>query len=572
MNDKQLEERLDLLKSTYDRVPTSSVADEVIQQLDKETLTPPTEEKTKSSYRQKAVVWAVSLASVFVIGILGSSFLMEDKISQQEEQMADETKAFIDHLKEQYPKEREKRRQMLNLSEQDFAEIGFISSADTLFNFYVNRTDDYINFADQDERYNRLIDELMLPSEMIQELHSKSNGPIDKLSTVEFLNTYYNKIASLKDYANKQLTGYKDELSAYNKGIFFNLENIHENEGNLSDGFQQLQKSAYKQGLTLELIENGLDIHYVFDWERYKEKALLDKLDPISIGYLQMMAQEPFTYAGEFLYPLEEITVTLRNMETYLLDEMVRTNGSNATMETYYTSVLYNVIKGTKENKIFDESGRVKADFQKNWAVMTASVEHANSPVAYLLPPIMNEFEKSGWQSSSTWHDLSYGDVEDALHLAKNGDLEQFMPDTISKSEDEVPVDGDFLQRVHGLFKMFAGTHDQTVLKGASPEEIVGLYYYCAQLNDFKTQYALYIKDDNYMQISEAEYLSGEHQVITRVSDEITSMRFSPHTDGNGVVTLTLHSDGTLSKYATELSFQLIQTENGWRPPFMPIQ
>ena len=36
-------------------------------------------------------------------------------------------------------------------------------------------------------------------------------------------------------------------------------------------------------------------------------------------------------------------------------------------------------------------------------------------------------------------------------------------------------VDDKFVQRVHALYKLFAGTHDQTVLKEATPEEIVGL-------------------------------------------------------------------------------------------------
>ena len=53
--------------------------------------------------------------------------------------------------------------------------------------------------------------------------------------------------------------------------------------------------------------------------------------------------------------------------------------------------------------------------------------------------------------------------------------------------------------------------------KGPLPVEIVGLYYYSAQLKDFETQYELFIKDDRHLQIPKDEYMNAEHQHIDNI-------------------------------------------------------
>ena len=141
-----------------------------------------------------------------------------------------------------------------------------------------------------------------------------------------------------------------------------------------------------------------------------------------------MMAQEPFTYAWELLYPLNETAHTLLSMEEYMLDEYVNAEyaGYSTTMDTYYTSVFYFLVKGTKEDPVLDENGVVREEYREIWNMMKN--EEKISPSPYLLTPIVTEFEKSGWKESEEWDDLSYGDIEDALHLSKTGDLAQFMP------------------------------------------------------------------------------------------------------------------------------------------------
>ncbi|MCZ8535189.1 hypothetical protein [Psychrobacillus psychrodurans] len=569
MDDKQLEERLNLLKSSYDRLPSSVDTEEIIRKIENEHNIAPAEKKSKGSKWQRITVWTVSIASVFIIGILGSSYILEDeKKIQQGEQMSDATKEFIEQLKKDYPIEREKKRELLNLSEEEFSQIPFIEFADSSFEHYTaEREDSFLNNhsdSNLDTYYENTMSGLILPSEMVKELNE--GDKLDKAETVSFLRKYNAKLNDFKLYTNDKLDKYKKELEPYKVNGLYNINKILENEQYLPDGFRTMRDNAEMQGLQLVLIGDGIDIRFSFSLEPNYSSVFSIVLDPISTGYLQMMAQEPFTYAWELLYPMNETAQTLLDMEDYMLDEYVNEEEYGGDiMDTYYISVFYFLVKGTEENPVFDENGMVKEEYREIWNMMRN--EDKISPSPYLLTPIVADFEKSGWKKSEEWDDLTYGDIENALHLAKTGDLEQFMPQGL-----EVQVDDEFVQRVHALYKSFAGTHNQTALKEATPEEIVGLYYYSIQLKDYETQYELYIKDDTQIQIPKDEYLNGKHQVIDDIKLEFRGLEFTQNAPGYGVVILTKQSDRRSSDENEVIGFQLIQTEYGWRPPFMPIQ
>ena len=568
MDDKQLEERFDLLKTSYERVPSNFDADEVLNKIKEETIPTAKEERHKDSKWQKVTVWAVSLASIFIIGVLGSTFLKENTILE-EGQLSETSKKFIDKLKKEYPLEREKRREMLNLPEEEFSQIEFISLADSNFQYYTDQRYtsliDGTIYTDLEKRYDEIMDQLKLPSEMVKDIHSKTK--LNKEETTDFLDKYYYKVYSFTEYANEKLEEYKNELSAFNVDNLYSINKILENERFLSKEFQNLRKNAQKQSLQLEVIEGGIDIRFHFNY-LLTSTLYSGKLDPIADRYLLMMNFEPFTYAWELIYPMDTTSLVLSFMEQALV-----TGGVGIPkMETYYTSVFYLLVKGTIENPVFDENGVVKEEYKEIWRNMAN--EETNSPSPYLLIPIVKEFEQTGWKKSEAWNDFSYGGIEDALHLAKNGDLEQFMPErlAVKNSVNETLVDDDFLQRVHGLYKSFAGTHNQTVLKDAKPEEIVGLYYYCSQLEDEESKYELYIKDDQYYQIPKEEYMNAPHEKLLDLSKEFSSLRFEQRSNQEGYVILSLHPERTINLEDTEIGVGVIQTENGWRAAFMPTQ
>ena len=144
----------------------------------------------KGTFKQNVTVWAVSIASIFIIGILSATFLLSDKSEQAAE--GEITEQFLLQLEESYKVEREKRREMLKMDEERFAEINFIRSADRAASLLVS--DDNVNILSSystrkeilQEQFERLTFELMLPSEMHYSLlNYQLTG--DEQGSIEFL-------------------------------------------------------------------------------------------------------------------------------------------------------------------------------------------------------------------------------------------------------------------------------------------------------------------------------------------------------------------------------------------------
>ncbi|MGB3100417.1 MAG: hypothetical protein WBB56_00815, partial [Psychrobacillus psychrotolerans] len=128
MDDKQLEERLSLLKSSYDRLPSSIDPGKILTKIENENNVPPIEKKIRGSKRQRITVWAVSVASVLVIGLLGTTYLTDsDNTTISDGNYSDED---LEKFKSRYKEERLKRQKILQMNDAEFTALDFVQYAD----------------------------------------------------------------------------------------------------------------------------------------------------------------------------------------------------------------------------------------------------------------------------------------------------------------------------------------------------------------------------------------------------------------------------------------------------------
>lgn len=127
----------------------------------------------------------------FIIGILGTTFLNDsnDVTTSDQENREDDIK----NLEKQYKEERLKRQQMLQMDEVEFASIEFVQYADNIFSAQISPStlegkNDDVSIKDG---YERAIDGLMLPSEMVGEF--KSKGKLDAIESIGFINDFVAK-------------------------------------------------------------------------------------------------------------------------------------------------------------------------------------------------------------------------------------------------------------------------------------------------------------------------------------------------------------------------------------------
>ncbi|HEX5564538.1 MAG TPA: hypothetical protein VFX34_06235, partial [Sporosarcina sp.] len=192
MANDNFEKRMEFLKKSYERVPASFDPDEVFRKIDQEEVPQPEKQKpSKGGIKQTFTIWAMGIASLFILGLIGTGYVFEQKQNVKEDTVdSAELDAYIEDLKAKYEVEKEKRREMLKLDKEHF-ELYAGSSSISLLSM-----DSFIKTAKQNgnakeivlNQYNRAVDQLKLPSEMIQEL-KRSPLTDDEAGSIGFIGT-----------------------------------------------------------------------------------------------------------------------------------------------------------------------------------------------------------------------------------------------------------------------------------------------------------------------------------------------------------------------------------------------
>lgn len=726
MDDRQFENRMQLLKKSYERVPSDFNLEDVLQKLDDNPIRKSHMDPTKSKkdrYIQKASVWLVSLASVFILGIITATFLMNED-DQTSGEISDE---YIEQLKEEYSAEREKRREMLKMEEERFSDLGFVRWADQMIARITSEREieSYLKQGNPEQLkldYEETIKSLMLPSEMVEEIKKAPNSD-NETASIEFLTEYRSKIQSMQSVYNEILADYPEALEQNKADGQYNETLIMIASKGEPEEFRNMVETMTSQNLRVKVNEvNGL-----VSVELYKEDVnLFDALHTNTQQYYSMMFEEPYLIGGILRYPLEVSVQRVKDMQKTLLN-VEQDNNLYPVLENYFSDLFYELLKGSDQTRVFDENGVVKKEYQEAWYNLSSS--SIMDPTHYLMKPIIQEMEESGWTKSESYDQLKIDTIKNALVLMNESDLLvtdteftdrtenltdpafwsdietiynefkqsdynletikglhpiealglleygnkvedpyiifylmdrtemgpyandyiddftenwtkrlpllseveelQFNSDTLNgdahrihsgivnglkngetilsfsmlyteeeiwnlhlnywfedpsvHNEEETPINDDYMQRVHALYKNFAATKDEQLLRKAKPSEIVGLYFYTGELNDYETQYALLYQDDERLPAQE-QYLKDVEKFGAepiKFRDLFNSISFKTDEADDRYANVYPNFGGYATLYVDQIrfpdeekvkGFRLMNTNAGWRVSFMPMQ
>ena len=102
--------------------------EEVLRKIDEESNKPvnrKASDKKKDIVQAVLTVWAVSIASILIIGFLSATFILPDKEEQGSGVDKEITEQFLLQLEESYKEERDKRQEMLKMDNK-FIGLSFI--------------------------------------------------------------------------------------------------------------------------------------------------------------------------------------------------------------------------------------------------------------------------------------------------------------------------------------------------------------------------------------------------------------------------------------------------------------
>lgn len=513
MSNDHFEKRMEFLKKSYERIPSTFDPEEVFKKIDAEHPPAPVEQKPvkKGGFRQRITVLAVSVASVFIIGFIANDVLDGNNQNPNEENLeSGEIDAFIEELKQQFEVEKEKRREMLQLDEEHF-EMYSVSSGIAMLD-----RKDFVETLKQDgnakqrflEVYNRAVEELKTPAEMIQDV---KRNPLreDEEASIAFLNSYREKVKRLQTIYDQIIEENKTAIDAYEVDPSADKADVMMTSKNsFPEPLQNIINTMKEQSIRLTTEKYTGNIKSSFYLSRSVDE-LPSNLHHFTNAYMNMLADEPYLYAGVLNDTVPKTVGTLQTMEETLM-HVQEDPSLYPVMKSYFITLFNHIVKGNEKTKLFDADGRLLPEYQEAWTNLSYSGNA--TPLTYIMRPIVKEMKASDWQQSEHWDSLNYNDLEEALVLYREGVLEEYMYGEMPVFEEKTVVlpNEAFDQEVKELYSAFKKSYDKSVLKGISPVHIVGIFNYANEVEDPKTMYRLF--NENYGDMSETGF--SEEQYI----------------------------------------------------------
>jgi hypothetical protein len=119
-------------------------------------------------------------------------------------------------------------------------------------------------------------------------------------------------------------------------------------------------------------------------------------------------------------------------------------------------------------------------------------------------------------------------------------------------------------------YEQFKVTKDKQALSGLSPSEVFQLYFYAEELQDYETQYSLYIDDEEYLKVFEtyADDLTAKQQnPSTGLLEQVKAGTLFEHVIDETSASVSIEAE------TTGLSFGFSKNKHGiWCVNWLPIQ
>jgi len=547
MDDKQFEQQMKLLKKTYERVPSKFNSDEVLRKIEDEgnqTKEPTIPIKSPTSKWQKVSVWAVSLASMFIIGILSASFLNEGK-EQGDKPVTEFDENDIEKLEISYQEERKKRQKMLDMTDEQFNSIGFVQFADKEFARTIKPGSLESNQSDMPLklRYSTVIDFLELPSEMVQDaLETKEKFNEEK--SMLFIDELTTKIDQLTYVYDVVIEEHRDVMSTAKMNGELDADYLYGHRTGLPKPVESMLENAPMQGIAIAVSpdKNRFIAKFHLGYE------LRDVLSETAYNYLEIKSNLPFWEAGELSYEPAQAAHLLQYIEKTLIETKTQNTGIQAVTKMHYLSLAEKLIIDSESNKIF-ENGKLKNEYAMAWDILRNTM--GTSPIKFFIDPFYKSMAKDEWRINETYKALEISDLSYALSLAEVGDLAQLMPgeEFTFKSESYFWPDVNLTQKVHGHYKAVEETSDRQALEDATPVEIVALAQFASEFEKSDLRYSLYrVTDqlpefDDYNLIMKGQNVIPEDATLIRYIEEMTYLQ-----DGEYHTSVEIFKDDNLIK------------------------
>ncbi|WP_427108532.1 hypothetical protein [Lysinibacillus xylanilyticus] len=470
MDDKQFEKRMELLKKSYNRMEPQLDPEAVFAQIEAENATQKAQETVTTqkhpSRWQKPAIWIASIASVLLLSVLVSSYVINPSTfvqtaeqDQEEEKKYDE---WLSNLTKKYQEKREQMRKELDIPEKEFSEI--VQIADNELYDLSKGKEMILRLQNTNDSFRKgvetdILDNLQTPRERIQSIETYGD-PMSYEESYYFYSKYSYSVVEIARYYSNKLAQYEKVLSQKPKS--------------LPEDLNKLIATAKKQ--YLELQYNGQSYSFrpnpVFGKDA---PEYIDRLHPNVLGYFKYLATGTLLVGGDLLYSIEDSATILRLYEKTLVADYSTDRDSFNVLKGEFENTWLTIFKGTGSNPIRTKTGQYKPEYM-NLLTIIANGEYGEA-MRNTAQLILDEIKLTG--QSKTLEQLTTYDIWMGILYARE--------DLFMQTEDgttSISINDDWIEQTRTLYNSYVVMRDDTIIDTLNPINIVSLFLYAHGVGD----------------------------------------------------------------------------------------
>lgn len=469
MDDKQFDQRMALLKKSYERMEPKLDPQRVLQQIEaednvRESLESMNTVRKSSARWQKSAVWIASIASVLLVGILISSYMFHPSalVHSDEEKIESNYEDWFSRFQKKYLEKREKTRLELNIPEGNFKKLTFVVSADNIYNDKAKNKKIVLNRMADDPKYltqleQEILDCLQTPRELIEQIETYEK-PMSFIESRYFFSKYYYATKDVLEYYTKELSQYNKVLSQKKKDYPKELN--------------QLIATAKKQ--YFELSYDGQNYSFRTNPIFMKDAPVsIDRLHPDILGYFKYLATGSLFNGEDLRFSAEESARILKLYERTLVNDLSNSylDFQLRNLNKEFENTWLVLLKGDDKTRYSPEHIELLND--------TANGKYGES-MRLTAQFILEEFKREG--TSKTIDKLTRQDIRMELSYLSN---EVYIE--IYDGSTGLQIDNRWIIQTEGLYNAYVSSKDDTILDSLNPMNVVSLFLYAQGKGDQET-------------------------------------------------------------------------------------
>lgn len=493
----QTEKRLEFAAKSYARLSLPFPEDELFSVEEQgEDLAAGGKSPVNIKADKRTLVLLVA-AGIFISGVIGASFLLNDpnpNITSSTEAAAAETitQDMVEAWQAEYDGIRKSSPERLGIDPKTFEEFAYVKEADAAKKRVFSK-EAIKKLKNDPKKMEHEVNKLFLKIETPKGMELKFPDAFLVGEEVEvFLRNYKLKTTELIEADTKMFERYATELSQVRFNGEMSAEKLLANNDEFPEDIEKLLGGLREQSLTITKHPSEDRFITRRNMETFYANDVLNSY-LFSTNQFNLMMNEPYFDEQGLLVPVEGMSHSLMMMEEALLLEA----GTSEISETYvpiFMQSFWLTLKGSGNQPVFDQNGVVKPEFQRTWKELAMQTKN---PMIYIMLPILDEMEASGWTASKSYDQLAYQDILKALELEKDGALAAQLPFGNFEVEAERVEMAKFdSSPIAELYGNFSKNHDLKLLEGVPPLQIVLLFDYANGLEDAETMWHLLAEEE----------------------------------------------------------------------------